>query len=138
MAHFTKMVDMAKTPEQINQEVDSSRPPSERSATSIADNLPKYPYGLCITIENEQLDKLELDGDCDIGDTIHFCVEAKVTSVSAREKEKGEDRRIELQITHIATEGDGESVAMSSEKRAQKRYGGEETEKPGAAGEMAV
>jgi hypothetical protein len=123
MAHFTKMIDMAKTPEQINKEVDDSRPASERSATSVADNLPKYPYGLCITIENEQLDKLDLDGDCDIGDTIHFCVEAKVTSVSAREKEKGEDKHIELQITHIATEGEEGAESMSSEERSEKRYG---------------
>ena len=140
MAHFAKMIDMAKTPEQVNKEVDNMRPAPPASATSIADNLPKYPYGLCITIENEQLDKMRIDGDCEVGDMIHLCAMAKVTNVSAREKEGGDvDRRIELQITHLASENEDEEghESMSSEDRAKHRYGsGEETKPADDAGEM--
>ena len=143
MAHFAKMIDMAKTPEQINKEVTESMPNASRSATAVANDLPKYPYGLCITIETEQLDKLGIDGDCEVGDMIHLCAMAKVTSISKREKEGGDsDMRIELQITHLASENEDEEGAetMSAEARAKKRYGGDEAkatdEDTGDAGEM--
>ena len=143
MAHFAKMIDMAKTPEQINKDLDDRLPMSERSKASIVDDLPKYPYGLCITIETEQLEKLGIDDDCEVGDMIHLCAMAKVTSISKREKEGGEgDVRIELQITHLASENEDEEGAetMSAEVRAKKRYGGDDAkatdEDAGDAGEM--
>ena len=132
MAHFAKMIDMAKTPEQVNKEVTESMPGAPRSATSIADNLPKYPYGLCITLESEQLEKLGIDCECEVGDMIHLCAMAKVTSVSSREKEGGEnDLRIELQITHLASENEDEEghESISREDRVKHRYGGGEEQK---------
>lgn len=123
MAHFfAKMIDMAKTPEQVNKEVDerSSKP----STQAIADSIPKYPYGLCISLENEQLEKFEIDGDCEVGDMIHFCALARVTSVSSREKEKDKDHRIELQITHMAIESEDEENEESVRgEKAERRYG---------------
>ena len=44
---FTKMVSMAKTPEQINDEVK----PCDAPMTTAAKNVPTYPYGLCINLE---------------------------------------------------------------------------------------
>lgn len=112
---------MAKTPEQVNKEVDMNKPPT---ATAIAENTPRYPWGLCLSIENEQLDKLDLDGDCEVGDVIHLCCMAKVTSVSCRETEGKEDRRIELQVTDIAVEDeDRENEEAFREERGRKRYG---------------
>ena len=83
MGHFTKMVSMAKTPAQVNKEVDQNKAPFSVAAADVQ----VYPYGLCISLENEQLEKLGIDSDCDVGDMIHFCAMGKVTSKSEREKE---------------------------------------------------
>lgn len=131
MAHFAKMIDMAKTPEQVNKEVTSMASPAPMSTQAIADNVPKYPYGLCITLESEQLEKLGIDGDCEVGDMIHLCAMAKVTSINSREKEGGDNElRIELQITHLASENEDEEggVPISREDRVKHRYGGGEAE----------
>ena len=83
-----------------------------------------HPWGLCINLENEQLDKLAIEGECEVGDTIHLCCTAKVTSCSERQTEGGTDRRIELQITEIGVPGDGEhEAAPSREERVKRRYG---------------
>jgi hypothetical protein len=118
MGHFTKMVSMAKTPEQINKEI----PPLPKLS-----QVDTYPYGLCISLEKEQLDKLGIDTDCETGDMIHFCCMGKVTSKSEREKEDGGiDCRIEIQITDLATENeDGENERA---EKAERRYGGDADE----------
>ena len=125
MAHFTKMISMAKTPEQVNKEVSSMSAPVSASA----ENVEKYPYGLCVTLQNEQLEKLNLDGECEVGDTIHLCCMAKVTSQSNRETEGKTERRIELQITDLAIENeDGENAEVVREAKAKHRYGGGDEE----------
>ena len=127
MAHFAKFVDMAKTPEQVNEEVSSMAAPM----TAKADNVPKYPWGLCINLEDDQLEKLNLDDECEVGDMIHLCVMAKVTSCSSNETEGGKSRkRIELQITQIAVpveNEDNENEEMREHKK-HSRYGDGEAE----------
>lgn len=138
MPGFTKMVDMAKTPVEVNKEV-TANAPSPAPMSAIAANVPTYPYGLCITLEKEQLDKLGIDGECAVGDMIHLSAMAKVTSCSERETEGGKDCRIELQITHLATENeDNEDEDAQREVRAKRRYGGEHDEEPDGAGGMRV
>lgn len=124
MAGFTKMVSMAKTPEQVNKEIGSSNP---APMTAKAADIPTYPYGLCINLEKEQLEALGIDGDCDVGDMIHFCAMAEVTSCSERKTEGGSDCRIELQITHLAVENeDEENEPMAKAKRRYGDAGGHE------------
>ncbi len=126
MGHFTKMVSMAKTPEQINKEIGPA--PSAPMSAKAAD-VPTYPWGLCINLEDEQIEKLKLDDECEVGDTIHFCVEAEVTSESKNKTEGGPRRRIELQITALAVDdGDADDAEDAEEERterAARRYGGE-------------
>lgn len=121
MGHFTKMVSMAKTPEQVNKEIGPANP---MPMTAKAADVPTYPWGLCLNLEEDQLDKLEIDGDCEVGDTIHLCALATVTSCSSNQTEGGTKRRIELQITHLATEN--EDAENEASERAGKRYGGDE------------
>lgn len=67
---------------------------------------PKYPYGLCICLCQDELDKLNLDvNDVNIGDMIHlFCV-AEVTSISRDERQgQAPSTRVQLQITNIAAD----------------------------------
>jgi hypothetical protein len=119
------MTDMVMTP----QEADKSYglcAPAEASK-------PRYPYGLCISLDQESLNKLGLEPNCSVGDMLHIFAMAKVTSVSQRDTDKGADCRIELQITHMGVEDeDAENMQAS---RASKRYGGEAESEEAAEGE---
>lgn len=121
--NFSKLIDMAKTPEEVKQEAPS---------VALADSPPKvplYPWGLCIRLEDETLAKLEFEGEMpSVGDMIMLCAEAKVTSVSENETEDGNGgkktrRCIELQITKLATEDDDDvEVAIENRKARQRRF----------------
>lgn len=95
-----KMVDMAKTPEEMVKDA-GSYPMSIGSQS-------KYPYGLSIRFCQETLDKLGLDGDCEVGDFIHVFGLAKVTSVSKNDTGEGEKCDVELQFTHLGVEDEDE------------------------------
>lgn len=124
MAHFAKFVDMAKTPEQVNEEM-----PAIATGSSLAaklNNIPKYPWGLCINLEDDQLEKLGIEGDCEVGDIIHLCAMAEVTACSQNKTEGKTKHRIELQITHLACED--EDNENGREEKAKRRYGGDDDE----------
>ncbi len=88
-------------------------------------NTPIYPYGLQISLTNDELEKLGLDSDCGVGDMLHMHCLAKVTSVSKRETEGGEDCCIQLQITHISAEDEDAENEDSEEDNAETSgYGG--------------
>jgi hypothetical protein len=87
------MIDMARSPQEIQESMVPSYEP------------PLYPYGLCISLTHEDLEKLNLSDDCEVGDMIHLMAMAEVTSVSKNKSVNGGDScRIELQITHLALE----------------------------------
>lgn len=63
-----------------------------------------YPYGLCISLCEEELEKLSLSSDVDAGDIIHLQAIGKVTSVNKRDTDQGQKVRVEIQLTDIALE----------------------------------
>jgi hypothetical protein len=68
---------------------------------------PKYPYGLRICLTHNELEKLGLEADCDIGDIIDLRAFAVVTSVSKGEGEyEGKYARVELQIEKLQVENE--------------------------------
>ena len=98
---WSKMVDVALTEEE-QLEMVSPCPPD------IA-NAPKYPYGLCITLDEKTLEKLGLDDDPEVGDVIDLRAFATVTCVSRNESAGGDlRRRIELQIEKLAVEDEAD------------------------------
>ncbi len=121
--YFSTMVDMARSPEAVKAD----------APCTLGDKPPKgplYPWGLCISLETETLAKLGLDGEMpSVGEMIHLCAMAKVTSVSENEMEdsnggKTTNRRVELQITHLATENEDQEnaeIEAAEEKTAQRR-----------------
>ena len=124
---FRSMVDMAKTPEDVKKEVGNSiaAPVSAESKPSV----PSYPYGLCISLNEEDLAKLGITGELpEVGDMVHLVAMAKVTSVSESEREdtggtKTKCCRVELQITHLATENeDDEEAEAEATKARQSRF----------------
>lgn len=126
------LIDMAKTPEEVKKEVaeyPTAAPAANGSGS--APKVPVYPYGLCLSLEDESLEKLGLDdGLPPVGATILICAEARVTSASASEREgtdgkKTSCNRVELQITRMGVPGpDPGSLALAaSEARQSKWYG---------------
>lgn len=85
------MVDMSATAEEAEEILQPSPP--------------KYPYGLCISFCQDELEKLGLDEEelC-IGDLLHLHALAKVTSVSSYDSENGSSKRVELVLAYIAAE----------------------------------
>jgi hypothetical protein len=66
---------------------------------------PIYPYGLCISLCNDELEKLGLSyEDLQTGDMIDFRCLASVTSKSSHENGDGENQRVELQIQFMEAE----------------------------------
>lgn len=107
MASFAAMVDMARTPEEVRKELGNE---VAMPSPAVQRSVPTYPYGLTFSLDEDTLEKLGIDGDLpSVGDMIHFCGMAKVTSASASEREgtdgsKETCRRVELQITHLGLE----------------------------------
>lgn len=91
-------------------------------------SAPDYPYGLCICLGEDELQKLGLDENPEIGDMLHLHAMAKVTSVSQSESEGvGKNRRVELQITHMVGENEDEEneeadKATPAAERRSKLY----------------
>lgn len=92
----TSLHDMAKTPK---EKAESEYP------MAICPRDDDYPYGLSICVTHDELAKLDLDDECEVGDMVSFCAIARVTSVSKSESEtSGKTCRIELQITHMGVD----------------------------------
>lgn len=120
MKTLPKMIDMARKPKERDETASPmvSAMPSE----------PTHPYGLCIRLEEEELEKLGLNHDeVEVGDMLEITGLAKVTSVSSSDNTYGKSRTVELQITHIADEDEEEGEEESETKKKPKKkltYGG--------------
>jgi hypothetical protein len=118
------MVDMAKSPEDVKKEIKDYALPTPASADK--PSVPTYPYGLCLSLTEEELGKLGIAGDFpEVGEMIHLAAMAKVTSVSESEREgtdgaKTRCCRIELQITHLACENEDEEEAEAENTKARR------------------
>lgn len=82
---------------------------AKEQADIMCPSPPTYPYGLCISLCEDELDKLGLgEDDIDIGDILHMHCLAQVTSKSSVDNVSGQSCRIELQIKFIAAEDEDE------------------------------
>ena len=115
------MTDMAKSEEDVAK---------DSSPLMMSEN--KYPYGLRISLSQDDLEKLGVDhADFEIGDVFPLDILAKVVSKSANETEGGEENCcVSLQITHISAEEEetdeeeeAEDDEPSLEKHGYLRYG---------------
>ncbi len=104
------MVDMARDIEEM-----------EETTQPEMGEQPIYPYGLSICLTHDELDKLDLDNDCQVGDILHMVCMARVTSVSKNETTNGESCRIELQIFDIETM-ENENEEYSAPRKIQNPY----------------
>lgn len=109
-----KMVDMAKSPEEIK----------ESSELPVMSEANKYPYGLCIRLTGEDLKKLDLDDEVGVDDMLYGCFMAKATSVSKNDTGSGTKTTVEMQIVALGVESEDEEndeVDHEEEKRKLTR-----------------
>lgn len=93
----TKFVDMKRTDEEKRL---AAFPGSIESQ-------PDYPWGLTLRLTEEEMEKLDLDTDCQVGDFIDFRALAQVTSVSMSDSGDGTKCCVELGIRYMAAEDEG-------------------------------
>lgn len=111
------MIDLAKTSAEVKEEAD------ERSDSSPARLIEKYPWGLSVSFDQDTLDKLGLSGSLpDVGSTFKFSAEAKITSISSSESETAagdseSKNRVEAQIVRMSVGDDAQKP------RARNWYG---------------
>lgn len=127
------MIDLARSPAEKKEVAGELTP-----ATPSADSLPDYPYGLCLCLDQDTLEKLGMaDEEIGVGDIMHIHGFAKVTSVSENQDGGGSRKRVELQLTHMVAEdeddetegddgdegGDTETTKTPAAERRSKLYG---------------
>ncbi len=113
------MVDLAVTPKEAAEKMASDMP----MAMPNPGNMPKYPWGTCLRLGNEELKKLGMDGGCTVGDILTGRILAKVTSCREEQRADGDTEcNVELQITAMSLGDDGAPEKARTERRT-KRYG---------------
>jgi ribosome assembly protein YihI (activator of Der GTPase) len=111
-----KMVSMARSAE---EKARSMMPPS-------MGDMPDFPYGLAISLNEDDLEKLDLDADCEVGDMIDLRAFGRVTSVSKTEVDGKSRCRVEIQIEQLGIEDEDQEDEDEPEPRhmdRRKRYG---------------
>lgn len=92
---------------------------SKAEAATMEYKAPDYPYGLCLDLDKEALDKLAVDGLPDVGQVVTGTFKATVRSVSAYKSDNNDNQSCSLQITDL-------DVDFGSDKNAdaaQALYG---------------
>lgn len=79
-----------------------SKPEVEEAAGTIEGDEPRYPYGLCLHLGNDEIEKLQLTEVPDVGTEVMIMAKAFVKSTSAYDTQtEGLSRSAELQITDM-------------------------------------
>jgi hypothetical protein len=114
--------------EKLPNMVDMKKEPSLDDEGNAYPGQNLYPYGLAICLNDDDLQKLDLDDDIEVGEMVHLHCIAKITSVSSQDTNDGVKKRVELQITHIAAEDEDEENEQSEDvmsRLGKKLYSGE-------------
>lgn len=85
---------------------------------STSDNAPEYPYGLCIDLNTEALERLGFDTLPAVGTVVEVVARATVQSVSSRDDGNSPSRNVSLQITDMDVQ-----PSRSDADLAQRMYG---------------
>lgn len=94
MNKIPNMVNMART--------------SDEKEPSVIPDQPTYPYGLNISLGEQELEKLGFSqGELQVGDMVHLHSLAAVTSVSSHDNvNSGPSCRVELELRYIQAESE--------------------------------
>lgn len=108
-----KFTDMAMSPTEA----------ASHAYPTATGDLNKYPYGLCISLCKDELEKLDIDfEDAEVGDFFHLHSLARITSKSNNETEAGESPRLELVLAFLEVESEEEEDDEADKSLTGKLY----------------
>lgn len=111
-----KIVSMERT--------ETEKKAAEKRMEAMPSAGPDYPWGLCINLGKDELDKLGIKELPEVGDEYHVYAVCGVTRVSQSASAGGEDSKgIELQITEMGVMHEDEGEEGDFSKAAGKLYG---------------
>ena len=97
------------------------QPKREEMPGEIEADEPRYPYGLCLTLGKEELEKLGISALPKVGTEMTITAKAYVKMTRAYETQgEGKEMGIELQITDM---GVGQTENATNDNRASMLYG---------------
>lgn len=103
---------MAKFPSPMQDMALSDSDRMDCAIPMCAPDVPQYPYGLCISLSEKELEKLDIDpGSAQVGGMVHGHFMARITSVSENQRADGNSCRVELQIESLCLESEDEENA---------------------------
>jgi hypothetical protein len=82
--------------------------------------LPKYPYGTCLYLDEVALAKLGITTMPAVGTAVQIIAVGKVTGTSSREYEGGAHQTLDIQLTEMSCACDAGDTPMG--KAAKKLY----------------
>lgn len=87
----------------------SMKMPKRKKSTLVSelDESPRYPYGLKINLEKEQLKQLGITDLPEVGSVVTLAAKCEVSSTSSFKTDNGERKDMSLQITEMSLKGDG-------------------------------
>lgn len=98
-----------------------SKPETEEMPGQIEIDEPRYPYGLCIRLGKDELEKLGITALPKVGGEMMISARAYVKGVSSYETQgAGAETSVELQITDMEI---GQTEKATNEDRATALYG---------------
>lgn len=104
--------------------VDMKRDATDRDAGDVASEMPAYPSGLRLVLDDEALERLGLE-DVAVGDVLDVAARAKVVSYT---ENAGDDDavtcRLELQITALGVDGDAGAARARRDDDRLNELGG--------------
>lgn len=73
---------------------------------AVAADAPRYPYGLCVSLDDDSLAKLGITDLPKVGAKMTLTARVVVTSIGSSERQGGDaESRMELQITDMELDG---------------------------------
>lgn len=93
----------------------------EKESTIACSNYeePDYPYGLNISLQKEQLEKLDIKELPKVGSKMMMTIAVEVSSISSRQHKDEDHKCMDLQITDI-------EIGKEKESKAKILYGEED------------
>lgn len=115
---------MEKLSHMVSMECEPPEPIEAASEGLSAPAMPIYPYGLAISLTQDELEKLDVDySEWGVGDLFHLHAMAKITSISESESTDGKRCRVEMQIIALAGEDeDSENQAYEDAEENEPKF----------------
>ncbi|WP_059413439.1 capsid staple protein [Cupriavidus basilensis] len=88
----------------VSMKLSPAEAKEESGIAPSAEDAPRYPYGLCLDLDDETLKKLGITDMPAVGSAMQLIARVRVTRISQYENQEGADACLGLQITDMALE----------------------------------